>query len=324
MLRLAVLALVAACGLRGAAAAPAVDLGPKPEARGPTPDFRCPGVPAAGPARGFHRLRDRLVAALGRPDHHGIDLIAVAGEDQVIAGRLAYGLIDKAAEHEDVELFACGAHGWRAIGGARSDGDGWFALALRGAARLPVGLRDLYASVDGDRSGVRFLAYVAPRGTPIVVSDVDGTLTASEKAFPHALFLGGAVAAQPGAAAALARAPAQVVYVTARGGRFAEATRRWLAANGFPRGPLVLARGLLVRPGRDTVAFKTRALHALERAFTIEAGLGNRASDVTAYTAAGLPAAHIFIKLPEFTSELARALAAHLAVGFTSYAKLQI
>ena len=289
---------------------------------GRVPEVRCAGAPAAGPRRGFRRWRDRVIGALAHPDHHGDDLIAAAGEDQVIEGKLAYGFADKAVENEDVDLFACTAAGWQRIGDTRSDGEGRFRLELHGAARLPVGLRDLYASVAGDRSGVAFLAYVAPAGSPIVVTDVDGTLTAGENAFPHAVILGGGVSAQPGAAAALAAAPAQVVYVTARGERFTEATRRWLGAHGFPRGPLVLGRGLFVKPGAATVAYKTRVLRALARDFTIVAGVGNRASDVAAYSAAGVPASRIFIKLPEFVGEVARALHEHRAVGFAAYGSL--
>ena len=40
-----------------------------------------------------------------------------------------------------------------------------------------MGLRDLYLSVVGDRTGARFVGLVAPSGTALAVSDVDGTLT---------------------------------------------------------------------------------------------------------------------------------------------------
>jgi hypothetical protein len=47
--------------------------------------------------------------------------------------------------------------------------------------------------------------------------------------------------------------------------------------------------------------------------------VGNRASDVTAYAASGLPADRIFIELPEFADEVQSLLDAREAVGFTGY-----
>lgn len=293
---------------------------------GTVPDVRCAGGPATGPARGFRTLRHRLVASLAHPDHRGFDLIATTHDRQVLSGKLAYGVTDKALDREPVELFACIAGSWQAVGSTTTDADGRFALALDGAARLPVGLRDIYASVIADRSGVRFLAYVAPADTPLVVSDVDGTLTASESSFVKAVLVGSAVAPQPGAAASLRVAQAdgfQVIYVTARSDRFTDATRLWLGANGFPRGPLRLAPSLIVRPGAATVAYKARVLRSLT-GFTIAAGVGNRRSDVTAYAAAGVPADRIFVKLPEYSSELAAPLRAGAAVGFTRYQPLSL
>jgi phosphatidate phosphatase PAH1 len=297
-------------------------------ARGPggVPDVRCAGPPATGPARGFRRWRDRVVASLGHADHRGFDLVAASTSPQVIAGKLAYGVLDKALAREQVELFACVVGAWEPIGTATTDADGRFARELEGTERLPVGLRDLYASVVADRTGVRFLAYVAPAGTRLVVSDIDGTLTSAESSFTKSVILGGDVAAQPGAAASLQAAREagyQVVYLTARGDRFTDATRNWLGTHGFPRGPVRIASGLFVKPGAATVAFKQRVLRGLE-GFAVVAGVGNRWSDVAAYEAAGVPAAHIFVKLPEYTKELGAALRSGAAVGFGAYGRLTL
>ncbi|HEX5063408.1 MAG TPA: phosphatase domain-containing protein [Kofleriaceae bacterium] len=292
---------------------------------GAVPDVRCAGAPATGPAQGFRSWRQKLVAKLARPDHRGYDLISATDEPQVLAGKLAYGVIDKSLAHEDVELFACIAGQWQGVGRTRSDGNGRFALALAPAQRLPVGLRDIYASVVADRSGVRFLAYVAPRDSQLVISDVDGTLTASENLFVKAVVLGRNIKPQPGAAAAL-RAVAergyQVVYVTARPDRYTDATRQWLGNNGFPRGPVRLADAWFVMPGSETIAYKQHTLKKL--GFPIAAGVGNRKSDVAAYAAVGVPADRIFIKLPEYKGELGTALTAGAAVGFGAYSALPV
>jgi hypothetical protein len=290
------------------------------------PDVRCAGSPATGPATGFRSARKKLVTWFARPDHRGHDLVATSNGDQVLRGKLAYGLTDKSLPHEPVELFACVAGTWQKLGTARTNGDGRFAYALHGADRLPVGLRDLYASVVGDRSGVRFLAYIAPAGSRVLVSDVDGTLTASENAFVKAVVYGAGVRPQPGAAESLQAAAAegyQIVYLTARGERFTDETRYWLGSNGFPRGPVRLAPGLFVKPGAATIAYKQDVLQGLA-AFMLAAGVGNRKSDIAAYTAAGIPAERIFVKLPEYNGELAKALRSGGAIGFGAYMRIPL
>lgn len=290
------------------------------------PDVRCAGAPETGPARGFRAFRHRLITKFARADHRGVDLVATTDGEQILRGKIAYGVTDKSIGHEPVELFACTAGTWTKIGTARTDRSGRFAYALHGIDRLPAGLRDIYASVVADRSGVRFLAYVAPAGTKVLVSDVDGTLTSSEAAFVKAVVYGANVKPHPNAADVLRAAAAdgyQIIYLTARGDRFTDETRYWLGTHGFPRGPLRLASSLFVKPGSATVAYKKNVLKGLE-GFEIAAGVGNRKSDVAAYTAAGVPAERIFVKLPEYGGELGTALTAGAAVGFGAYSRLPL
>ena len=289
-------------------------------------DFRCFDPPTDA-TRGMRHWRNRHLWTLPQSQHRGTDLIASdADPEQVLGGKLAHWIFDKAIEDEDVELFACHGDGWHRLGRATTDRDGRFELHLTGPARLPVGMRDIFAAApDGD--DFRFLAYVAPVGAPVVVSDIDGTLTRSEGAFGKSVILGGEVRAQPDAAASLRTAAAagyQLVYVTGRGERFTDATRRWLVEQGFPRGPLRLGKPLLVLPGAATVEYKWDALIELRKRFRVAAGLGNRASDVQAYRMAGLPARRTFVKLPEFSRELAGELGAHRAIGFESYGPLPL
>jgi hypothetical protein len=276
---------------------------------GAVPDVRCAGSPDAGATGGFRHFTSRLIADLGDPKHRGFDLVASAGTaTQALEGWISYTVVDKALEDEDVDVFACRAGAWRKLGTARTDDEGHFAFALSGDSRLPIGMRDLFVSVVGDRTGAGFLAYVAPADTPVVVSDVDGTLTSSENAFLETVALGGEPGAQPGAAqafAAVAAAGKQLVYVTARGNQFTSATRRWLDDHGFPRGPVRLSPSFVTLPGGDTVEFKTGAISALSAAgLTLSAGVGNRATDVAVYASTRIAADRIFVELPEFTGEL--------------------
>jgi phosphatidate phosphatase PAH1 len=272
---------------------------------------------------GWRHSTSKLIVQLGEPHHRGIDLIASDdAPTQVIGGRVTYGPSDKDLEDEDVDVFANA----KLLGRVRTDDEGRFSLNLSGLERLPTGMHDLAFEVVGDGTRASFTGFVAQRGTPLIVTDLDGTLTASENAYPQSLALGGNVGAQPSAAAKLsaaAAAGASIVYITARGDRFTQDSRDWLAANGFPRGALRMPSSLITIPGDDTVLAKSRALAELAP-FALQAGIGNRHSDVTAYTAAGIPAAHIFIKLPEFTDEVAEDLAADKAVGIADYADLPL
>lgn len=289
-------------------------------------DVQCAGTPRTGPARGFRSLRQRITMRLARPDHRGTDLIATSEAPQVLRGKLGYGALDKPLQREPVELFACRSGAWQLIGTAHTRADGRFAYALHGADRLPEGLRDLYASVVADRSGVRFLAYIAPVGTTLLVTDVDGTLTSSEASFVKGALAGAGVRPHANAAATLRAAAAgghQIVYLTARGDRFTDDTRHWLGTHGFPRGPVRLASSLFVMPGAATVTYKKRVLDGL-RGFEVVAGVGNRASDVAAYTAAGVPPHRIFVKTREYRGELAPALRSGAAIGFGEYSRLPL
>ena len=300
------------------------ELEPEPA---PTPiaDERCEGVPPAGPARSWRHYSSRLVVELGAPHHRGIDLIATDTDaTQIVSGKITYGPTDKDLEDEDIDLFACISGAWQPLATARTDGDGKFALSLSGAARLPVGLRDMYLSVAGDRSGARFVALVAPATAHVVVSDVDGTLTSHENAYPEYLALGSSVVPHAGAPDALASLAARgyvIVYVTARGDRFTQDTRDWFEANGFPRGPLRMPTAIITLPGEETIEFKTQALASVA-GLSLAAGIGNRATDIAAYVNAGLSAERIFIKLAEYADEVTEPLASGQATGFASYREL--
>ncbi len=291
------------------------------------PDVRCAGTPDAGPAGSFNHVSSEVISALGDPVHRGFDLIAPASADtQAIEGWIAYTIADKSLEDEAVDLFACRDGNWTPIGSATTDDDGYFELDLTGSDRLPIAMRDMYVSVVGDRTGVGFLAYVAPDGSPLIVSDVDGTLTSSEDAFAETIVAGIEPNAQPGAATAYTDAAArgyQLVYVTARGGQYTTDTRQWLDDQGFPRGPVRLATSFLTLPGADTIAYKTSTIVAFADSFSIAMGVGNRETDIEAYTNVGLVPTAIFVKLPEYQSEMQASLDAGDAIGFNAYSDLQ-
>ena len=311
---------LAACSAETAQLAPNA-----PAAASSVPDIRCSTAPSL-PGREMRHAKNDLISKMGEPRHRGVDLIAAESDaTQTFAGAFAYSDADKALEDEDAELFACTGDGWRTLGTARTDGDGRFSLTISGTDRLPVGLRDVYAAAP-DGTGTWFLALVAPDGARIVVSDVDGTLTSSENAFPYSVTVGTQVGVQPGAPFAFDDAASRGVlpiFLTARGDLYTQSTRDWLAMKGFPRAPVHLAQPVVTLPGAATVKFKRAVVEPLASRFDVVAAIGNRASDITAYTDAGIGADRIYVKMSEFADELAAPLAGKQAVAFSSYDDLR-
>lgn len=284
-------------------------------------DTRC-ATPPIVKAQGFRHKRNKLYAKLGSPNHRGIDLIATEDDKvQRIAGKLAYGKTDKDADKEDVEVFACVDGGrWTSLGVTRTDDDGRFAIELQ-KHLLPVGMRDLYVANLADATGAYFVGYVAPRGTGVVVTDVDGTISWSENSIIKTVISRSKdIGHRPNAPQALQQVAYPIVYVTARGDAFIGVTRQWLERHGFPRGLMRLAHGAFARPGKRAIEYKTSVLKALT--VPIIAGIGNRKSDITAYSAIGLGGKQIFIHLPEYEKEVKKDLDAGKALGFADYLQL--
>jgi len=314
---ISLLPLAASCALNADVAAPAA---PKAAAAEGAP---CAAPPPAETAP-YRHGRNRFYQSLGAPRFRGVDLIATEDDaTQVLGGKLAYTAADADVADEDVDVYACFPRGWKLLERTRTGRDGRFRVQLADDDRLPAGMRDLYAHVPGDEGGVRFLAYVAPRGTTAIASDIDGTLTESEEAIFNTVLFGDDIGHQPHAPAALAAAAAAgrpIIYISSRGDQYTEVTRRWLASHGFPPGPLRLARAAVTQPGPRTVAFKAGVLRELR--IPLAAGIGNRASDIAAYARAGLSPDRILIELPEFAVELRPELTAGRATPFRDYREI--
>ncbi|HVY45697.1 MAG TPA: hypothetical protein VHB21_07450 [Minicystis sp.] len=289
----------------------------------PLPEDRCSDAPAANPNGSFRHWKSSVIADLGAPRHRGLDLVATSDDAvQRVEGQASYGVEDKALEDEWVHLYACASGAWSYLGDALTDDEGHFALDLSDGGLLPVGVRDLYMSVDGDGSGAPFVAIVAPSSTEVAVSDIDGTLTSSENAFPESLVTGATVAPNHDAAEALTELQSRgyaIVYVSTRSAYFTGDTRAWLEANGFPLGALRLPGPIATLPGQASTDAKVELMSALP--LTVAIGVGNRSSDAAAYDQVGVASDHTFLKTTEFSSELGPWIDGG-DVGFDDYAAL--
>ena len=221
----------------------------------------CPPLPACdappppvGDAVGFRHTGSWIVAHTGFANHRGRDLLLLPGDPQTVIGKFAYGVIDKDLEDEDVDVWllrSCGSD-WELVGTARTtdedshapvegvaDGGGRIFFDIPADRALEPGRHRVHLSVAGDRTGADMFIQIAPAGTQVVVSDVDGTLTTSETEEFTALLTGDLPGANPGAPEALSALAARgylPLYLTARPELLVGRTRDFLATNRFPPG----------------------------------------------------------------------------------------
>lgn len=141
--------------------------------------------------------------------------------------------------------------------------------------------------VAGDLTTTDQFIEVVPPGTPVFVSDVDGTLTTSESAEYGKLLTGGISDANTDAAKALQALAAKgyhPMYMTARPEWLVRRTREFLDAKGFPPGIVHTTFGLTGAMGQAATDFKTGELKQLaQKGLQPAWAFGNTATDAEAY-----------------------------------------
>lgn len=272
----------------------------------------CDGAagPSVGAKRPWVHVSSNVIAASGPAFHRGRDLILAEGDAQWVIGKFSYSYIDKDLKDEDVDIYlerGCGGS-WDKLGTTRTtaesahatvegveDSGGRVYFEIPKAKALGVGRHRVRLVVAGDLSSTDLVIDVVPAGSPVVVSDVDGTLTSSENAEYPALLTGSLPEARPDAATMLSTLTAKgyhVVYVTARPEWLTGRTHEFLKASNFPRGIVHTTTSLTGALNEAAATFKTAELAAIEaHGLPVEWAFGNRASDGTAYQAAKIPLA---------------------------------
>ncbi len=297
---------------------------------------QCGAEPPASPtlpdAR-FEHTTSSLIAS-ETAHHRGRDAFYAVGEAQWVLGKFAYGPADKDLKGEAVEIFVqrgC-AGAWEKIAfpspvltsqehehptveGVEDSGGRVFA-EIPAAQRLGIGQHRVRMIVAGDHTFADQIIEVLPRGTPLFVSDVDGTLTErkandpqlacdEESDFP-ALWRGffSGEKAQPdvhrGAPTAYAKLVAlgyRPLYLTARPEWLVPHTHAFLreSARGdgrgnLPHGVVHTTLGLTGAFNSAAEAFKKAEIQALvAKGFKVVFGFGNRPSDVATYQQFGVP-----------------------------------
>lgn len=279
------------------------------------------GAPALAPMRSFNHYLSTATAASGPAFHRGRDQILSVGDAQWVIGKMTYTYVDKDLIDEDVDIFVergCGGS-WEKLGTVRTTDNSGAHASVEGVTdnggrvffeipkekQLAVGRHRVRLVVAADHTATDLTIDVLPKGSPIVVSDVDGTLTSSETAEYPALLTGVLPAAQPRSADALSALAAKgyhVVYLTARPEWLTGRTHEFLKAGGFPPGIVHTTTGETGALGSFAATFKSNELSLLQgHGHVIQWAFANQPSDTDAFEAAKInPLDHrVFLRVSD-------------------------
>jgi hypothetical protein len=264
----------------------------------PAPVPECDAAPPdPGTARPWHGS-----APSGAAQHRGHDQFYVDGEAQWLIARFAYGLFDSPLVGEDIDVYllrGCGSS-WEKLGTAMTtknaehpavegvdDNGGRVYFEIPAGMTLGPGRHRVRFVVAGDLTSTELFIEHVPKGMPIFVSDIDGTLTTDETAEGLTAVTGMLPGANPDAAHALTTLASKgyrPFYLTARAAWRTQRTRDFLRVEGFPAGIIRTTESALGLSGADATTYKTNELSALATKGLHPAfGFGNSDVEAQAY-----------------------------------------
>lgn len=270
----------------------------------PVPSCDAPS-PSAGPTLDWNHFESTLVTASGAQRHRGRDMFYNPGDAHWALAKFAYGPTDWDLSGEQVDLFLlrnCEGD-WEPLGPVLTtfDGDhptvegvedsgGWVFFQVPQA--LPLGRHRVHFVVRGDDSRADAYIEVVEPGTPIILSDIDGTLTTSEWERLVDFLLDNIPDVHPGAPEALQALVDlgyRPMYLTARPEFLGNRTYEFIEARGLPPGIIHTTLTATGAMGASAVTYKTGELDALAARGLVPAWVfGNTDSDATAYDNAGI------------------------------------
>ncbi len=250
--------------------------------------------PAFGETTDWRHTLTRLTVRAGSPHHSTQGPVVREGQPVPLPGKFAYGLVSKDLEGEDVRAFVRRSlHDceWLEVGPAETDSDG--RAILEAPAFSVPGLYEYILVVNGDHTTARGDIAVLAEDAELVVFDIDGTLTTDDGEVFEEVLLGGTAEMMEGANAVVqyyADRGIQPIYITGRPYQLQGPTRRWLATQEIPRGPLHTTDSVLSTiPGEPTENYKRAFLQSLvDAGFTFTAAYGNADTDICAYARVGI------------------------------------
>lgn len=153
--------------------------------------------------------------------------------------------------------------------------------------------------LEGDGSCAPFVSARLATGTPVVLTDIDGTLTISDDelflqindgTYDPVAYDGGAAMLQ-----LWVEKGVQPIYMTARPHELRSETRTWLQQHGYPVGPVITSSQLIF--GEATADYKRAWVERIVTplGWSVVAAYGNADTDITAYLDGGIPADRVYI-----------------------------
>ncbi|PRQ08034.1 hypothetical protein ENSA7_23180 [Enhygromyxa salina] len=263
--------------------------------------------PAPGPELSWEHFDSNVIALAGDPQHRVRDMFYVPGETQWLMGKFTYGTFDKDLKDERVDVYVmrnCAGpwefmgEAWTTEEGAHAtiegveDTGGWVYLEIPPDQQLDFGRHRVHMVVRGDQTTTDGFIEVVEPGTPIFLSDIDGTLTTFETEEFVDLLAGVTPMANQFAATALSTLQDKgyhAMYLTARPEFLVQRSREFIAERGFPPGIIHTSLFLEGALGDAAVAYKTGELAMLMGKGLIPTYVfGNTDSDAEAYDNAGI------------------------------------
>lgn len=254
-------------------------------------------------ADGNPRVKHELHDVLGTPDiafHTGWADDAAPVAEPVWTGLMAYGRADAGLSSqvlpgEPASQWFHDGSAWVGTDTQLTDDEGRFDF---GAPAAAPGLLERFVVLEADGSCGRQVSVRLESGAPVVITDIDETLTvADSEFFRQTTDMDYVPEAYEGGAAMLSRwveKGVQPIYMTARPHVARAETRLWLDALGFPSGPLLTAPTLVV--GDDTFAYKSLWVGRVvdDLGLDVVAAYGNATTDIDAYLTR-IPAERVYI-----------------------------
>lgn len=242
------------------------------------------------------------------------------GDPQWIMAKFSYGSIDDDIKGEYVDVYLnrdCGDT-WEFLGTATTTEDGEHATVegvedtggriyfqIPADKALGLGWHRVHLVVKGDLSTTDLFINVVEKGAPVIVSDIDGTLTTYETEEFVALAAGSLPAMQKDAANLFnifASKGYNIFYMTARPEWLGARTRAFFQQYGFPRGIVHTTLTKSGALGSEAATYKTNELAMIANKGLVPSyAFGNTESDAEAYFNAMVqPADHrVFIQFDD-------------------------
>jgi phosphatidate phosphatase PAH1 len=266
-----------------------------------TAGLDCP-LPSAEDQSWVHSTRV-LTTVQGDAHHGSADVLINPGDTADVVARFSYGPVFKDLEDENISAWIESAPcDWQSLGVARTDESGSARFSVPADIASSPGHHNVRFEVNGDGSDAYSSVWVAEVGQPVVVFDIDGTLTTGDSEHAKSILYGHQhemYAAANEVAWAWADRGYQVIYISGRPVYQDRLSRKWLDDRGFPRGPLKLTHR--IREGLPLSslvgAFKRQAVEEMRvsQGLAFGAAYGNASTDICAYAAAGIPASDTYI-----------------------------